>query len=134
MLLQPDKLSSSHEGPHLFRPYDTAVFTIFYGPTDVLQAMFLPDEGWYWEGPEADSLEDIHGPFRTSCLAYLDAKGELLPPVVKPRPRWHSYNPRHLPSIYGEVEFGRSYVALWYTEWRCAPDGRLVPGVLLCPR
>lgn len=114
MILKPDKLSSSHEGPHLVKPYDTAVFTVFYGPTDILQAMFLPKEGWYWEGPNAQDVTDIHGPFRTSCLAYLDAKGELLPPVVVPRKPYSSYNPRHLPSIHGEFDLASG--VHWYAD------------------
>lgn len=97
-MLKPDPLSSSHEGPHLIRPYDTEVFTIFWSTNG----------GWFW-----DSAIGIHGPFRTSCLAYTHAKGELLPPVVVPRPKWHSYNPRQLPTIYANVEIGPDFVVQW---------------------
>lgn len=99
MILKPDKLSSSHEGPHLVRPYDTAVFTVFFhtykdhsylDPHD--PRADRRDTGWYWE-----SSTEWDGPYRTSCLAYLGAKGQLLPPVVVPRKPYSSYNPRHLP-------------------------------------
>lgn len=99
MILQPDKLSSSHDGPHLVRPYDTAVFTVFWS------VGFIP--GWFWE---ADG--GTFGPFRTSCLAYLDAKGELLPPVVVPRKPYSSYNPRHLPVTAHHALCIRSYSLL----------------------
>lgn len=126
MILQPDPNSSSHEGPHLVRPYDTAVFTVFWSAS--------PSEaGWYWE---TSGSGNVYGPFRTSCLAYLDAKGELLPPVVKPRPKWASYNPRHLPSIHGEVDLISG--VCWYADLRLVrlSNGSLLSsaGEVLCTR
>lgn len=71
--MTPDRNATSHEGPHLVRLGAPDIFVVFWGPTDTIQAIFFPVRGWYWEEPNAFELEHIHGPFRSSVLAYVDA-------------------------------------------------------------